>query len=188
MTKYEFQRKKIVKFDENNIFVISGDVEDPLKAFKNACKEAENTGWKGFAWEVPKKYRENQGISLKRIQLHSMPAYIGKKRAEKFRFCCCGECSANDDGTCLRYGGPTFEFDTGNDVDCIHGTGGKLLAFCGNVIANVPVETEMSSVELARAVFFSKKETLLKSEIEEILECVPSALEKPELWGFKEDN
>lgn len=187
--------RKFILFN-GDIFEVAGDVADPIDALKRALKEAREAGFTDWVDRIPQKYLKNRGISMNRIFIEEFKEEPENQdnEVQKYRLCCANECSAYDGGTCWRYGGTCCGRYTGDDLDCIHGTGGKILTYLGDVIANVPVETDLGPKQFAREIWTGTDAGILKDGIRGILEENPYALDGyPEdicsgIWEFKADD
>lgn len=171
------------------LFQVAGEMEDPILAFNKACEDATADGWIGWNYQVPEKYLKANGVSLTRLHVQ----YIPQKYTGKFQFCTAGECTDNIFGECCmhEWGGPCPERYTGEDLYCIHGTRGKLLAY-GNwgPIPQIPFRTELTPYEFAKEIYYSYGESEIKKQIDLIIEEEEKPFEEldPDLWSFVVDD
>ena len=51
------------------IYEVSGNVRNPLRALKEACEEARKAGFTGPMAKVPKKYLKNHRIAFEKVSI-----------------------------------------------------------------------------------------------------------------------
>ena len=185
---------KIISFEtigyknEPQIYKLTGKSEDIIRLFKKACEKAAKDGFRGFNYEIPKKYLQSYDLKMERIDTETVDMeYLGEDNM-LVKLCTCSQCSAYEEGSCYKYGGIVDGFSTGDD--CLHGTGGYRLNYDGSSVSDIIFETELTPEEAVSYIMKSNEPDLedLKSEIIEFFEDDGIDSAEKNLWSFEEDH